>query len=437
MPTITVLASHTSSRLLYTLDWLLKEQLQLNYTLVFDPKEAPASDFFIVYGFNAMAFENAFFIPDNGLLWEKNISEAWHEKIDQSLKTALKNSAVTSSFSFDLFSVVFFLLSRYEEYFPFTLDKHNRYPATDSILFKNDVLERPVIDEWLQQFRNVLQNNFAVNIVTPAFRFMPSYDIDIAWSYKNKGLARNAGALLRNFSRGNFAETKNQLSVLSGKKTDVYDAYLWMDTLHKNFSLRPLYFILAALETTPFDKNIDPNHPAMQTLIKAFSASGIVGMHPSYFTENNDRLFASEKSTLANVSGKPVYISRQHYIKFRFPQTCHQLIENSITDDFSMGYGTHLGFRAGTSCSFLWYDLQNEQATTLKIHPFCFMDTTAHYEQQLSAATAFERLQKMADQIKASNGQLITIFHNFSLGTAAEWSGWREAYRTFVSSVIS
>jgi len=127
-----------------------------------------------------------------------------------------------------------------------------------------------------------------------------------------------------------------------------------------------------------------------------------------------------------------MHISRQHYIKMKIPDTCRLLLRNNITDDYSMGYGSHLGFRAGTGNSFSWYDLENETISPLRIHPFCFMDTTAHYEMRLSASEAFEKLNIMCAILEKTGGTLVTIFHNFTLGTGNEWKGWRQAYEHFL-----
>jgi hypothetical protein len=60
------------------------------------------------------------------------------------------------------------------------------------------------------------------------------------------------------------------------------------------------------------------------------------------------------------------------------------------------------------------------------------MDTTAHFDQKLGAKAAFERLDAMAQKIKACRSRLITVFHNFSLGTDVEWKGWNVAYQSFL-----
>jgi hypothetical protein len=192
-----------------------------------------------------------------------------------------------------------------------------------------------------------------------------------------------------------------------------------------------LYFVLAAAKTTAFDKNIHPKHPAMMRVIKNLAKEGIIGIHPSYYSHHNDTL-SREKTMLEFVSGRSTHISRQHYIKVKLPDTYRLLINNKIIDDYSMGYGSHLGFRAGTGSSFLWFDVEKDIATQLRVHPFCFMDTTAHYEVKLSISEAFERLEAMSKVLEKTGSTLITVFHNFSLGTSSEWKGWRQAYEIFL-----
>ena len=70
-------------------------------------------------------------------------------------------------------------------------------------------------------------------------------------------------------------------------------------------------------------------------------------------------------------------------------------------------------------------------------HPFCFMDTTAHYEAKLSPTEAFEKLDAMSKILEKTGSTLVTIFHNFSLGTSNEWRGWRHAYEIFLQDKAS
>ncbi len=425
---IVIYCPFTSKRLLYVLDWIFKSRLGVDYTLTNNTTDF--SDLCISYG---SVIENAISIPSCRLLDEQGIKQ--HE-----IKTGEWNNIPTlyaennDTIPFDIFSAVFFLISRYEEYYSFTPDKHGRYPATDSILYKNGWLERPLVDEWIEALRLLLQQKGGFTIPTRSFSYLPTYDIDIAWSYKNKGLVRGMGGFVKDILSLRVAEVAKRISVLSGAQ-DPYFSFDSIALLHKKYNYTPVYFVLATLRTGEFDKNISPLHPDMQQLIQSFANEGTLGVHPSYNMNTNNAFLEEEKSSLEKISGMAISQSRQHYIRLWFPRTYRQLIAAGITDDYSMGYGTHLGFRAGTGLAFNWYDLETETATALQVHPFCFMDSTAHYELKLSAAEAFARLNSMSTILQKQNSQLITVFHNFSLGTDNEWKNWAASYASFLEKM--
>jgi hypothetical protein len=428
MTDLLIVTSFTSPRLEYVLDWIFREQLQVHY------RTAEAGDGSVPTLFYGQQAAGALSIPDGGLLKETGI---YPQQLAPgrygSLPALFTAENESYSLSFDLFSAVFYLLSRYEEYLPYHPDRHGRYPVTASILHQEAALHTPLVDQWLQQFR-VLLDQYGVQTAPGCYSFLPTYDIDMAWSYKYKGRKRSLGGVLRAAARADIASLKERYAVWSGRKEDPFDSFDLLEEWHRNDQERPVYFMLSALQPGDFDKNIAPQHPAMQQLVRRLAESNRVGIHPSYHTDHIPGRAAEELAVLQQIAGKEITLSRQHYIKVHLPDTYRSLISIGITDDYSMGYSTALGFRAGTSHSFYWYDLQQEQRTTLRVHPFCFMDATAHYELGLDAATAFERLLQLRDVLQQLNGRLITVFHNFSLGTATEWTGWAQRYSNFLEA---
>lgn len=416
---LSIYATFDSRRLRYVLDWVLKERLGLGYTLTHDE----AASVQLSYG---KEYPEAVFFPESGLLKKENDILTHPEADSWSLDTL----------DFDVFSAIFFLLCRAEEYVPFEADGHGRYPAKNSLLFRKSWLQIPVVDIWVEILRKALNNRFGLAIPKPAFSFYPTYDIDIAYSYLHKGFRRTLGGLLRDAKKGNFPEISARLRTLSGKKTDPYDAFGWLRSLHAQFDLNPVYFVLAAAQSGPFDKNISPQHPAMKALAQGFAMEGTAGIHPSYTTSEFPEKVMQEKAWLEAATGKQIHHSRQHYIRLRFPETYRQLLAAGIRHDWSMGYPDALGFRAGTSHSFLWYDLEKETTTDLRVYPFCFMDTTARDYLGLSAAGAFEQLENFRKILLETGGKMTTVVHNFSLGTARDWPGWRAAYLRFVEGVV-
>jgi hypothetical protein len=427
---LVVYAAKSSPRLFYILDWIFKERLGIDVTVTTDIAAAQTAPFFISYG---EPYSGACSIPDSGLLWATGIAQQNITTGDWQGPGVLYHKDIEGyDIPFDIFSATFFLISRYEEYYNYTPDKHDRYPPTESLLYRNGWLKRPVVDEWITAFGKLLSEKYRVTVIPPEFTFQPSYDIDIAFSYLHKGNRRSFGAFIRDILSANTSQLKERISVARGKKQDPYDSFDTLRQWHTAFGYTPFYFILASLQTTDFDKNISPANKHMQRIIRSLSEEGTVGMHPSYYSGKFAEYRQKEKETLEEITCKPISTSRQHYIKLHLPDTYHNLIQLGITDDHSMGYGSHLGFRAGTGSSFPWYDLQNEEQAPLRIYPFCFMDTTAMYEEKLNAEEAFTVLKGMRSILESTSSQLVTIFHNFSLGTAPEWNGWKEAYENFI-----
>lgn len=428
---IIIYSPKQTDRFNFVLQWLFTDVLDIPYRVVSNEAELSSLSFFIAYG---KVVPDALSIPDAGLLWQTGVQQhnidtgVWND-----IPTLYASKEQGYSLPFDIFSAIFFLLSRYEEYYPYKPDKHGRYPATASILQQHGWLQRPILDEWLAILSKILQAK-GIAVKENKFSFQPTYDIDIAFSYLNKSRKRIRGAHLRDLLKGNLSGIKERVEVLQGHRKDPYDSFDWIIQSHKDNTPLPIYFILAALNTTSYDKNNLPDTMEMNRLIKKLDKNGTVSIHPSYYSNEHDTL-RREKHLMEVMIGKNITASRQHYIRLVFPATYNLLLANNIAEDYSMGYSTHLGFRAGTGRSFYWYDISNEKVQPLRIHPFCFMDTTALFEEELSATEAFAILRSMTDKLKNADSNLITIFHNFSLGTESIWSGWKEAYASFLENI--
>lgn len=418
MNVLTIYAPRDSPRLRYILDWIFKDCLGVSYSLT----RRPADDAHIAYGTGGRA---AITIPDLGLLWQTGLPTRAPHFQEGGVKAGV--------FAFDIFSAAFYLISRCEEYADFLPDTHGRFPHTASILHEKGFLERPIVDAWVERLRIALINHCGLDVQKPAFHFQPTYDIDIAYAYHHKGLKRTLGGLLRDARAGNLGIVRERFGVLGRGVADPYDAYAFLRNLHAEHRLKPRYFFLAAQKPTAWDKNISPAHPAFKSLVQEAALQGEVGMHPSYHSSEKEALIQEEKTSVEKALDKQVTHSRQHFIRLRFPQTYRALLDAGIADDWSMGYPEAPGFRAGTSRSFRWYDLAREEATALRVHPFSFMDVTARDYLGWSAEEAAQNLRAQRDLLQQLGGTLTTVFHNFSLGTARDWAGWKEAYENFVA----
>ena len=369
-------------------------------------------------------------IESNGLLFETFVKERPVECFTCNGSTAFFKTT-QSDYPFDILSAVFYLISRYEEYLPHKKDAYGRYAHENSIAFKADFLHLPLINIWIKDFALHLKNKFTgLSFQLPTFNFLPTYDIDIAFSYKHKGFIRNLGGFLR-------APSVERIMVLLGLQKDPFDCYRWLEELRNENNLHPVCFFLMAEKNGRYDKNILPHKNTIWALVKKLADNNSIGIHPSWQSGDKPLLLKKEKEYLEAVCESKIVLSRQHYIRFNLPEGYQQLIKAGISDDYSMGYGSINGFRASVASSFFWYDLQKEEQTSLRIHPFCFMDANAYYEQKQTPAQTAVELVHYLTICREVNGTLITIWHNNFLGTAKEFAGWREIYQSFILSVRS
>ena len=127
--------------------------------------------------------------------------------------------------------------------------------------------------------------------------------------------------------------------------------------------------------------------------------------------------------------------SRQHYLRFSLRETYQQLIDLEIEEDYSMGYASHVGFRASTCTPFYFYDLDFEIQTPLKIFPFVLMDTTLNDYMKLTPKQSLGRIKDLYMEVKKVNGTLITLFHNESISGYMRWNGWQRVYQTMLKLI--
>jgi hypothetical protein len=342
-----------------------------------------------------------------------------------------------SDFPFDIFAASFYLITRYEEYLPYQKDGYGRYDHTQSLAFRNGFLNKPLVNIWLNDFRKLLVKKFPSLVIPVAvFRFLPSYDIDVAYAYLGRDLRRTLMGAARSLLQGSPGEIFERFKVINRKKKDPYDVYEWLDALHLKYRLRPFYFFLLSGKQEGYDKNIDPRNEEFKELISYHALGYPIGIHPSWQSGDEAGLFISEKQCLESITGNKIICSRQHYIRLSIPGTYRLLIKNGIESDFSMGYGSINGFRASVSSPYSWYDLELDKATSLRIYPFCFMDANAFFEQKYTPAQAFEEIKYFHDVIKKENGTMITIWHNTFFSDEPMYKGWKEVYEIFLNDVV-
>ncbi len=378
-----------------------------------------------------------FFIKSNDLLFEQGVNDLdiniqkW-DTIPCFFATNLK-----SAIPFDIFAASFYLISRYEEYLPHVKDIHGRYTAEQSMAFKHGFLEKPVVDIWSYKFLEALKGKFSdYDYKTREYNYISTVDIDNAFAYKHKSLIRSVGGFFNGLLKFKLLETWTRLAVVWNLKKDPFDTFDTILRLKKEYNVKTVFFFLIG-DYSSFDTNVSASKSKYRLLIKEMVDYARVGLHPSYFTMQNAVVLKKEKERLESITNTPVTRSRQHYLRFSLPETYQNLIDLEVEEDYSMGYASNVGFRAGTCTPFYFYDLDFEIQTPLKVYPFALMDTTLNDYMKLTPKQSLGRIRDLKNEIKAVNGTFITLFHNESLSNYMRWNGWQRLYESMLKIATS
>jgi hypothetical protein len=424
---VSIISASISPRLQYVCDFIFTQYYQLPYELISEATHTTSSNL-IFYGLESEG-RKAIKVSATSLLSSTEIAP--HTLNIAKTKTAtLLYSIPETEIGFDIFSAVFYLISRYEEYLQTTPDKYGRFDAVNSVAYQNDFLHLPMVDIWLQEFKSILTAHFPdLVFANHTFSFLPTYDIDIAFSYRAKGGLRNIGGFLK-------SPSMERIKVLLGRKQDPYDCFSDLQMLHQRYQLEPIYFFLLAQKLGQYDKNIAPSSASLQQLIQSISKTYEVGIHPSWQSYLQVSTVNQEIKLLENITGSNISKSRQHYIRMRLPESYQTIIKCGITDDYSMGYGTRNGFRASTSFPYYWYDLSNEKTTSLKIHPFCYMDATSIFQSHHTVDEAFTEMTNLGETCQKYSIPFISIFHNNLLGADKLSQSYSKMYEAFMKEIL-
>lgn len=425
-----------SARLRYIFDLLFKEILGIDYSIT---QNADQFSFYpgAKFNYSEAPLGNELFLYASKFLFEKGIRDQQVAVFDWLDTKAFFATHPKYVLPFDPFSASFYMVSRYEEYLPHQRDEHDRFDAHESLAYQKGFLQKPIVNIYALRIKELLLQHYPdLSFPKKTYTYISTIDIDNAWAFLEKGLMRTTGAMLRSLTQMDFKEVIERAAVLIGRKKDPYDTYQQLFDLQQHYHLQCIYFFLLG-DYAVNDKNVSVSRKAFQSLIKSIADYNEVGIHPSYASNTQPERLRLEQSRLGQVIRRDVTKSRQHFLKLRFPTTYRNLLENDITDDYTMGFASEIGFRAGTCSSFLFYDLDNEQTTKLRIHPFAVMDATLRFYMKVQPAEVLSYVGPLVREVKAVNGTFMSLWHNETISNRKPWEGWQDVYEDVVKAAGS
>ncbi len=421
---ITIYSQQTSPRLEYTIKYIFNHFFNTEYLLTTNENQFENAKG-VKINYSPKVYDNVINIYSDKLLFQTGTNEIKPKYFSNNGKHYLFLSPNQNySLPYDIFSAVFYMISRYEEY-----GKGFDFRYIHSIAYKHNFLRQPVVNIWLDELHILINKMFPQeqNIKMPKYQYISTIDIDNAYAYKYKGIIRYALSTTRSIILNDMEDIKTRLATTTNKRKDPYDTYDYIKQIHKQVNITPKIFILLS-NYGKLDKNLHYKNKKYRKLIKELDQFAEVGIHPGYASNFNKNKLKEEIKRLEDILNRKITISRQHFLVLSFPYTYQTLLENGIQEDYSMGYSRSLGFRAGTTVPFFFYDLEKEKETTLKIYPFAVMDITLNKYMGHTPCTAIEETSKFIKYAKKYGGYFISAWHNESLSEYKHWNQWKKVF---------
>ena len=430
---ILIYTHQITNRLNYIFQLMFADMLNVQIRIT-DSEEDFSAFEGVKFSYSKKKINDELYFQSSSLLFETGIKEQQIHTFNYNDDCCFFDVGGGSALPFDPFAASFYLVSRYEEYLPHIRDEHDRFLAKESLAYQKEFLNRPLVNVWAKEIKRIIQDHYPdFTFPEQKFSYVSTIDVDNAYAYKNKGIVRVLGGLAKSVLQGDFQELRKRISVLSGKTQDPYDTFDYQLTIHQQFNITPIYFILLA-DYGVNDKNIPVRNREFKSLIKSLADYYPLGIHPSYASNADADILKKEIGRLKEITVRNVTKSRQHFLKLSLPDTYRNLVDNDILEEYSMGYADQSGFRASICTPFKFYDLDTEAATNLTIYPFTVMEATYQYYKQLQPEEALKEIMELMKTVKEVQGNFISVWHNESLSDEGIWKGWKMVYEKMIQA---
>lgn len=428
-----------TNRLGYTIKIVFNTILHVDYTITTDPSFFDRHDGPKLQ-YSGQKTCDAPYIKSCDLLFQTIIDkQETHCFLHNGLPALFPVYGRNLDLPFDIFASIFYIISRYEEYLPHREDKHGRFVAEDSIAYQHDFLHLSIVNRWCNLIGELLIKYYPhFKTYSKKYRFVQTIDIDAAYCYLHKGFFRTITGLFRDlFNHHNINEAKCRIKAILRKEADPYDTFDYILEQKRKLKNSHLIFFSLLADYGIYDKAISHHNNEFRTLLQRLGDHAKMGIHPSYFAVDEPEKIGIETKRLSDILHRTIVRNRFHFLRFRLPNTYNTLTQNNILHDYSMGYAEHPGFRAGTSTPYPFYDVENDQETSLTIHPFIIMDTTLKNYLSQTPEEASKTIKHFIDECRDVGTDFNCIWHNQNLCEKFGWERWRQVYEDMLEYATS
>lgn len=337
--------------------------------------------------------------------------------------------------NFDIFGSIFYVLSNYNDVISNSQDIHFRSIGKNSFLYKNNLLFRPIVDEYCY-FLSLLLNQYvkSYNPVYNLGKIEVSCDLDQPVDRANNFLLLAKSLSADILIRRNFILFTKRISNFYLRKFGNY-FFDPNNTFNKYISITfkyghvPIFYFLPFSTNPEYDGKYSLNNKHILKIIELFiSKKCKIGLHGSYDSFNRLDLMRRGISNLNNTLLKYNLIAehnRQHYLRWDPILTPLYLEESGLKFDSSGAYADVPGFKYGTSKEFNMWCFSTNRELNLVQKPLIFMECSVISKKYLGlgySQSAYNLVHELKEKCIFHNGTFVMLWHNSFLISKKDWN---------------
>ena len=282
--------------------------------------------------------------------------------------------------------------TREEEYAPSLLDRYDRFPYYAS-------KERNILEPSVS--KHLLDCGYKFNYPDDCpFAVCLTHDIDSIYT----PVRSKVYSSLVSFKAGDIDGFLTKSRQLWSKKLPLNNFQEIMALEEKYGAKSSFYFLALA----PGDVDYTYDIQDVKGELKAIIDSGWeVGLHGGHRAFCNLQAIEIEKRRLESSLGH-----RNHYLRFRVPETWSYLARAGFKYDTTLGYADCVGFRNGMCHPFKPYDLRADRELEILEIPLTIMDCSLDVYMRLDNNNAWNIIRYLIDEVERYHGVITILWHN-------------------------
>jgi hypothetical protein len=328
----------------------------------------------------------------------------------------------------DIIGATFYFLSRYEEMVIKERDKYDRFPATASLAYRSGLLERPIVEEYVETLWACMKHLWpSLERKVRQGRIRVSCDVDIPYDCSTKTVVRLAKGLAADvLKRRNIRLARqrfqNYVSTQRGNfNFDPFNTFDWyMDTCERLGHQVAFYFIVDH-SSELMDGCYEISEPRIQDLLCRIADRGHeIGTHASFNTYQDRRQLESERQRLIDTCDKlginaSTKGNRQHYLRWDASQTPDHIDASGYEYDTTGAFADRPGFRYGTALPFTMWSWKKMEPLNVKQRPLVLMECSVFADRYMGLGYSDEAMNLMLSlkqKSMAYGGDFTLLWHN-------------------------